>query len=175
MKPGNSGESSNDSNASAVRQGKSGEQSSSEQKASKTDARSSSESQKPSSAPERSKAGAAPRKGDDGSISEFLNANDVAPSRVSSAALRPGGKTRLRATRSLVPGELHPASNPRRNGQASGAKGSVVVGPGGLSPSDGCTFMIRMDFPVSPGFGKAYRSVKSSRASPCGKLKSGPE
>src|SRR5437016_7594552 len=52
---------------------------------------------------------------------------------------------------------------------ASGAKGSVVVGPGGFSPADGWTFIIRMDFPVSPGLGKAYRSVKSSRASPLGK------
>ena len=58
---------------------------------------------------------------------------------------------------------------------ASGAKGSTVVGPAGFSPADGCTFMIRMDFPASPGFGNAYRSVKSSRASPWGKLKSGPE
>jgi hypothetical protein len=31
------------------------------------------------------------------------------------------------------------------------------------------------DVPVLPGFGKAYRSVKSRRASPWGKLVSGPE
>src|SRR5580693_9926220 len=58
---------------------------------------------------------------------------------------------------------------------ASGAKGSLVVGPGGFSPKDGCTFIIKMDLLESPGFGNAYRSVKSNRASPLEKLKSGPE
>src|SRR6266851_4853962 len=47
---------------------------------------------------------------------------------------------------------------------ASGAKGAVVVGPGRFSPADGWTLIIRIDFPASPGLGKAYRSVKSSRA-----------
>src|SRR5215469_1348632 len=55
------------------------------------------------------------------------------------------------------------------------AKGSRVVGPGGFSAADGCTFMIRIDLPLSPGLGKAYKSVKSSLASPWGNPKSGPE
>src|SRR6266853_629614 len=47
----------------------------------------------------------------------------------------------------------------------SGAKGSVVVGPGGFTKADGCTFIIRIDLRGSPGLGKAYRSVRSRRAS----------
>src|SRR5215472_12916694 len=58
---------------------------------------------------------------------------------------------------------------------ASVAKGSAVVGFGGLTLEDGCTSMIRIDLPAPPGFGNANRSVKSSRASPWGKLKLGPE
>src|SRR6266404_8729843 len=58
---------------------------------------------------------------------------------------------------------------------ASGENGSTVVGPGGFNTADGCTFMIRIDLWTSPGLGKAYRSVRSRRASPCGKPKSGPE
>ena len=58
---------------------------------------------------------------------------------------------------------------------ASGENGWAVVGPGGFTTADGCTFMIRIDLSASPGFGKAYKSVRSRRASPCGKPKSGPE
>src|SRR5215472_7316766 len=58
---------------------------------------------------------------------------------------------------------------------ASVAKGSAVVGFGGLTPEDGCTSMIRIDLPAPPGLGNANRSVKSSRASPLGKPKLGPE
>src|SRR5215471_1152282 len=58
---------------------------------------------------------------------------------------------------------------------ASVAKGSTVVGFGGLTPEDGCTSMIRIDLPTPPGLGNANRSVKSSRASPWGKPKLGPE
>jgi hypothetical protein len=58
---------------------------------------------------------------------------------------------------------------------ASDAKGSAVVGPGGFTPTEGCIFIIRIDVPALPGFGKAYRSVRSRRASPWGKPKSGPE
>jgi len=50
--------------------------------------------------------------------------------------------------------------------QPSGAKGSAAVNPGGFTLADGCTFMIRIDLPAFPGLGKAYRSVKSRRASP---------
>ena len=58
---------------------------------------------------------------------------------------------------------------------ASGANGSRVVGPGGFTTAEGWTFMIRIDLSASPGLGKAYKSVRSRRASPCGKPKSGPE
>src|SRR5262245_44931612 len=58
---------------------------------------------------------------------------------------------------------------------ACGAKGSGVVGPGGRATADGCTFITRIDLLVLPGLGKAYRSVKSRRASPRGNPKSGPE
>src|SRR5215475_13640696 len=58
---------------------------------------------------------------------------------------------------------------------ASVAKGSAVVGFGGLTLEDGCTSMIRIDLPAPPGLGNANRSVKSSRASPWGKPKLGPE
>src|SRR6266702_4664324 len=58
---------------------------------------------------------------------------------------------------------------------ASGENGSAVVGPGGFTPADGCTFMIKIDLSAFSGLGKAYKSVRSRRASPCGKLKSGPE
>lgn len=49
---------------------------------------------------------------------------------------------------------------------ASVANGSSLVGPAGFTPTDGCTFMIRIDLPASPGLGKAYKSVRSRRASP---------
>src|SRR5215468_3831400 len=58
---------------------------------------------------------------------------------------------------------------------ASVAKGSAVVGFGGLTPEDGCTSMIRIDLPAPPGLGNANRSIKSSLASPWGKPKLGPE
>src|SRR5262249_44119087 len=58
---------------------------------------------------------------------------------------------------------------------ASVAKGSGAVGFGGLMLEDGCTLTIRIDLPPPPGLGKAYRSVKSRRASPWGKPKLGPE
>ena len=58
---------------------------------------------------------------------------------------------------------------------ASGANGSRVVDPGGFTTAEGWTFMIRIDLSASPGLGKAYKSVRSRRASPCGKPKSGPE
>ena len=58
---------------------------------------------------------------------------------------------------------------------ASGANGSAVVGPGGVSTTDGWAFMIRIDLPASRGLGKAYRSVKSKRASARGNPKLGPE
>src|SRR6476619_150945 len=48
---------------------------------------------------------------------------------------------------------------------ASGENGSAVVGPGGFTTADGCTVMIRIDLSASPGLGKAYKSVKSRRAS----------
>jgi len=44
-------------------------------------------------------------------------------------------------------------------------KGMAVLGPGGFTPSDGCTFMIRIDFGGIPSLGKAYISVRSRRAS----------
>ena len=56
---------------------------------------------------------------------------------------------------------------------ASGANGSAVVGPRGFSPTDGCRFMIKIDLPASPGFGKASRSVRSRRASPMGEHRVG--
>src|SRR6266852_3473518 len=59
--------------------------------------------------------------------------------------------------------------------RASRPKGSAVVSPGGFTLADGCTFMIRIDLPASPGLGKAYRSVRSRRASPWGNPKTGPE
>jgi hypothetical protein len=40
---------------------------------------------------------------------------------------------------------------------ASGAKGSVVVGPGWTSAADGCRFIVRIDLPGSPGLGKPGR------------------
>ena len=43
------------------------------------------------------------------------------------------------------------------------------------SLKDGCTSIIRIDLAGSPGFGNANRSLMSSRASPLGKVKSGPE
>ena len=49
------------------------------------------------------------------------------------------------------------------------------LGGGGFTTADGCTFITRIDLPASPGLGKAYRSVKSRRASPRGNRKSGPE
>jgi hypothetical protein len=58
---------------------------------------------------------------------------------------------------------------------ASGAKGSVGVGPSGFTVTDGCTSMMRMDLLESSGLGKANRSQKSRRASSCGQVKSGPE
>src|SRR5215467_6966441 len=58
---------------------------------------------------------------------------------------------------------------------APGAKGSVVVRPGGSNEKDGCTFRTSIDLPGSPGLGNAYRSVMSKRASPRGNPKSGPE
>jgi hypothetical protein len=42
----------------------------------------------------------------------------------------------------------------------SAAKGSKLVRLVGRRLEDGCTFMIRIDLPTLPGFGKAYRSVK---------------
>ena len=38
---------------------------------------------------------------------------------------------------------------------APGANGSDIVGPGGFTPRDGCTFKIRIDLPGSPGLGNA--------------------
>jgi hypothetical protein len=58
---------------------------------------------------------------------------------------------------------------------ALGANGSRVVDPGGFTTAEGWTFMIRIDLSASLGLGKAYKSVRSRRASPCGKPKSGPE
>src|SRR5215475_6022970 len=58
---------------------------------------------------------------------------------------------------------------------APGAKGSFVVGPGGFTATEGCTFKTRIDLPASPGFVKAYRLVMSNRASPRGDPKFGPE
>src|SRR5215469_11236416 len=58
---------------------------------------------------------------------------------------------------------------------APGAKGSVVVGPGGFTPTDGCTLKTSIDLPGSPGLGNAYKSVRSNRASPRGNPKLGPE
>jgi len=55
------------------------------------------------------------------------------------------------------------------------ANGSRVVDPGGFTTAEGWTFMIRIDLSASPGLGKAYKSVRSRRASPCGKPTSGPE
>ena len=52
---------------------------------------------------------------------------------------------------------------------------SVAGGPGGFTTADGCTFIIKIELSASPGLWKAYKSVKSRRASPCGKPKSGPE
>src|SRR5215475_12003497 len=57
---------------------------------------------------------------------------------------------------------------------ASVAKGSAVV-VFESTPQDGCTSMIRIDLPAPPGLGNANRSVKSSRASPWGNPKLGPE
>src|SRR5262249_9731161 len=57
---------------------------------------------------------------------------------------------------------------------ASVEKGSAVVSFES-TPQDGCTSMIRIDLPAPPGLGNANRSVKSSRASPWGKPKLGPE
>jgi DNA-binding SARP family transcriptional activator len=37
---------------------------------------------------------------------------------------------------------------------ASGAKGSVVLGPGGFALADGCTSMIRIDLPGPPAWGR---------------------
>ena len=56
---------------------------------------------------------------------------------------------------------------------ASAAKGSGVVGSRGSRLKDRCTFRIRIDLPTPSGLGKANRSVKSRRASPCGKPKIG--
>ena len=36
-----------------------------------------------------------------------------------------------------------------------GREGVGGGGPGGLTPRDGCTFIIRIDLPASPGLGKA--------------------
>src|SRR5229473_6044052 len=58
---------------------------------------------------------------------------------------------------------------------ALGANGSRVVDPAGFTTAEGWTFMIRIDLSASLGLGKAYKSVRSRRASPCGKPKSGPE
>src|SRR3712207_7828211 len=49
------------------------------------------------------------------------------------------------------------------------------VGPVGLIPNDGCTLIANNDLDASPGDGKANRSQWSTRASPCGKEKSGPD
>src|SRR5205807_10280025 len=106
------------------------------------------------------------------------------------AVVRPGG---LCAVRSAQRGGLRPVLGDREahpvcdigdaspfvsilsSYSASGAKGSVVVRPGGFTTADGCTFITRTDLLASPGLGKAYRSVKSRRASPRGNPKSGPE
>ena len=78
-------------------------------------------------------------------------------------------------TRYAISATASPSVSILSSYSASGAKGSAVVGPGGFTTADGCTFMIRIDLPASPGLGKAYRSVKSRRASPCGNPQSGPE
>jgi hypothetical protein len=43
------------------------------------------------------------------------------------------------------------------------------VGRGGFKPTEGWTFIIRIDLLGSPGLGKAYKSEKSRRASPGGR------
>src|SRR5919108_2529504 len=58
---------------------------------------------------------------------------------------------------------------------ASGAKPSSGTCPGGLMLIDGCTFISSTERLVTPGVGKTYKSEISSRASACGKLRSGPE
>ena len=52
--------------------------------------------------------------------------------------------------------------------QRLGREGLGGGGPRRVHAADGCTFMIRIDLPGSPGLGKAYRSVRSRRASPRG-------
>src|SRR5256885_16296605 len=43
---------------------------------------------------------------------------------------------------------------------ASGANGSRVVGPGGVTTAGGWTVMIRIDLSASPGLGEAYKSLR---------------
>jgi len=52
---------------------------------------------------------------------------------------------------------------------ASGAKGTAVLGPGGFTPSDGCTFMIRIDLAASPGLGEGIQVSKIESGVPMGK------
>src|ERR1700738_938681 len=78
-------------------------------------------------------------------------------------------------TRYAISATASPSVSILNSYSASGEKSSAVVGPGGFTAAEGCTFMIRIDLRGSPGLGKAYRSVKSRRASPCGNPKSGPE
>ena len=68
--------------------------------------------------------------------------------------LRPTPEEEKR-TRNAMSATASPFVSILNSYDAVGAKGSRVVGPGGFTTAEGWTFMIRIDLPASPGFGKA--------------------
>src|SRR5258708_23420843 len=98
-----------------------------------------------------------------------------APSRRRSVAAWDPSSREEKRTPNVMSATASPSVSILSSYSVSGENGSAGGGPGGSTTADGGTFLTPIDLPASPGFGKAYRSVKLRHAASPGNPKAGPE